>query len=252
MTGGKQGVAEKFAKAREYHRRAEVQQQVARQLMERVGRLPLPASPKVLEIGCGSGLLSQLLVNQVVDGHFLFSDLSHAMVQRARAGLASQGNYPFVVMDGEQPSVAGGFDLIISSLAIQWFLAPAAALVAWKNLLNPGGILAVAGLGNQTFHQWRAACELAGVPCRTPNYPTLAEMAGWAGEGGTTEEGFITVERPSALSFFQGLRAVGAHGTLVQAPPLAPNLLRRALKMADGDGSGVAMTYHILFRMIQT
>jgi len=104
----KAAIARSFdSAARSYDAHAPVQRRVARQLARHIASLPLPARPRILEIGCGTGFLSGALFARYPEGRFVFTDLSPAMARRCREKLARRGGHAqFAVMDGEFPAAA--------------------------------------------------------------------------------------------------------------------------------------------------
>lgn len=239
------GVRHAFARATGYHQRAVVQRRVAGQLAARLGELPLPPRPRILELGCGTGFLSTELQKQWPDGHLLLTDLAPAMVARCRAHGAHLPGCPgFAAMDGEHPAVAPGWDLITASLAFQWFGDLTAALHGFHDLLAPGGWLGFATLGEGTFAEWRRACAQAGVPCGTPRYPGAGELARcWPGGAAGVTETLLRVPYADGLAFVRELGAIGARTPVVGYPAQGPAPLRRVLRTLDHEWS---VTYHIL------
>ncbi|MBF0137187.1 MAG: methyltransferase domain-containing protein [Magnetococcus sp. DMHC-1] len=242
-------IATAFAAAETYHTRAAVQHQVATRLAGHLHTLSLPSLPRILELGCGSGFLSQHLCRQWPTSRILLTDIALPMVLRNQATLAGQLNKSsHVVMDGEHPAVGPGWDLITSSMTLQWFEALPAALHHLVTLLNPGGWLVYATLGRDTFHEWRQTCDRFGVPCGTPLYPTCQQMqAMWpaSGTGNITEE-HIRTEYPQPLTFLQDLKRLGAHQAAPNHRPVATGQMRRLLR-TKGSEPGFSVTYHVLY-----
>jgi SAM-dependent methyltransferase len=103
-----------------------------------------PDGAKVLEVGCGPGHLSIRLARQhglEVTG----LDLDPAMISRARANAARQGNG-----DQRRPSFLVGdvaslafpdrsFDLVVSTLSMHHWADPSAGLAEIGRVLRPGG-----------------------------------------------------------------------------------------------------------------
>ena len=76
----------------------------------------------MLEIGCGTGLLTQALRQQLNAAEWIATDLSAGMLESCRSRVEGQG-VRLVCMDGERLALRGEFDLICSSLAMQWFVS---------------------------------------------------------------------------------------------------------------------------------
>src|SRR3546814_2238188 len=77
-------------------------------------------------------------------------------------------------MDGEWPCFEGQwFDLIISSLAFQWFDNLTGALERLYALLRPGGSILFSTMAERSFAEWRAVHERFGLTAGTPHYPSL-------------------------------------------------------------------------------
>ncbi|WP_085446668.1 malonyl-ACP O-methyltransferase BioC [Magnetofaba australis] len=245
-------VAHAFSKAHGYHQRALTQRHIAEELDAQLEELELPNAPRVLEIGCGTGFLSAPVLRRWPQGDFLFTDISPNMLNRARAHLGGlPGRRQFVAMDGEQCALKPGFDLIVSSMAFQWFADLASTLTQLVSLLNPGGHLAFATLGAETFQEWRRACARQSAACGSPHFPTLDDMEKlWpAGGEGWLDEERVDVQHPSAHAFLRCLRDVGAHRSTLDHRPLSAATMRRLLRAAaarDGGG-GFSVTYHVLY-----
>src|SRR3546814_17531139 len=66
---------------------AHVQREVAQGLAAHIAGLPVRRDPRLLEIGCGTGLLTSALVEEGLSGDWVVSDLSPVMAARCREGL---------------------------------------------------------------------------------------------------------------------------------------------------------------------
>ncbi len=244
MSMAKQRIAAAFsAAAPAYDAAAALQRRVADELADLVCAAPL-AGP-ALEIGCGTGLLTRHLLHRLPDCDWTITDLSPAMV--ARCAETWPGLAAFRAMDGEAPdAVPGGWRLIASSLAFQWFEGLPAALARLADRLAPGGRLAFATLGAGTFAEWRRAHAELGLACGVRAFPTAAELqAMWpAGGLGKVSEARIDIRHADGRDFARGLKALGAHVPAPGHRPLDPGSFRRVLRRFDG---GCVATYHVLY-----
>ena len=243
----RQAVAAAFGgAAASYAANADLQQRVAGRLAERIAALPLAPAPRVLEIGCGTGFLSRALAARLPDADWVITDLAEPMVRECRRGFS--GDAAFLVMDGERPCLAGGFDLICASLALQWFGDIAATLAGWAALLNPGGQIAFATLAAGTFATWREAHRELGLAAGVPDYPSAEQLGGFLPGGG---DGRIDLEPvrcayPDGRTFLATLRRIGADVPAEGHRPLAAGQLRRVLRRFEPP-AGITETYQTAY-----
>lgn len=215
------GIASRFgARASEYDRHAGLQRAVAGRLAE---FLPREDVTSVLEIGCGTGLLTRHLLRRYPNARFTITDIAPGMVSRCRQAVGPLGevNIRFRVMDGEQPDVPETFDLVALSMTAQWFREPALALKTLAEISAPTGAVHYATLAPGGFPQWReslAALGLADGFIEMPDLPGVHHVESRA------------VDYGSALGFLSALKAIGATQPRPGYAPLSPGSLRRAIR----------------------
>lgn len=239
-----------FDRADRYDAHAATQHAVAQALAERIAALDLPRAPRVLEIGCGTGFLTEALLPRI-GGLWTVTDLAPAMLDRCHARIGERDDVRFRTMDGERPDLPhGSFDLICSSLAFQWFADLPGAIGRLTRLLAPGGRLLFATMAENSFAEWRRAFAEAGLPAATPDYPSaeaLAAMIPGDAEGGIAEDRFVE-RHADARAFLAALRGIGAQSPREGHRPLPIAALRRV--MAAFDASGASVTYHVAYGVI--
>ena len=239
-------VARAFDGAGRYDDAARVQAHAARQLARRITALPLPPAPRILEIGCGTGLLSQALVPHIAGAAWLLSDIAPAMLDRCAARIGPNPRVSYAVIDGERPAVDGRFDLICSSFAFQWFADLPDAIGRLKALLSPGGTLAFATMAAGSFAEWDAAHRTAtGAGAAMAAYPDADALRAM---GATVETECVSETHRDARAFLASLRAIGAHRPRTPRPPVPAPALRRA--MAAFEAAGATVTYTIAYGTI--
>lgn len=223
------------AAAPSYDRAAEVQRQVAGRVAAWVLETPPPPGASVLEIGCGTGLLTEHLVEGLQGRRLLATDLSEAMLERCKVRVGGHEGVTFAVMDGEHPTLGSQrFDRIVSSLAFQWFEDLEAALLRLRGALAPGGRIQFSTVGRDTFHEWRG---LLGDDSASP-FPAAEDLAPLA----TVWEERIPARFESGAAFLRHLRELGATVSAPGSRPLAPGALRAAAARFEG-----VATYHVLY-----
>jgi malonyl-CoA O-methyltransferase len=138
----------------------------------------------------------------------------------------------FAQMDGAHPTIPGPFDLICSSLAMQWIPDLAGAVARLRSLLSPNGKLVFNTLAQGSFAQWRAAYgdERPGIP-EYPS-PEMLRALGLAVSVGTIDHRY-----PSARDFLSALKAIGAGTPQPGYQPLPPAQLRRVMDRFEAQGA---------------
>lgn len=235
------------ARAGTYDFSADAQWLIATRLAERIEPARYPYRPRILEIGCGTGFLSAYLMKAFPAGEFILTDIAPSMLDRCRKRIGCGPRYR--VLDGERPlGLPCSFDLIVSSLAFQWFIDLGAGLDRLRDLLAPNGRLMFATLGCKTFVEWREAHAALGLCCGTPDYPSMENFPWPAERGYQLEEELIRQTYPSGLDFAKSLKALGAGEPILGHRPLSPGAFRRLLVSL---GTGFTATYHVLYGEIR-
>lgn len=246
----KNRIARAFGQARDYRDHAHIQRRVADRLASHIADASAVAGPSILEIGCGTGFLTEALAVRVKSPRWTITDIAPEMVERASAALDLPGDYR--VMDGEYPDLGDArFDLIVSSLAFQWFGDLPAGVARLAQLLEPGGILAFATMAAGSFSEWRAAHEALGLDTGTPHYPDSEGLRAMAPERFTTsiEIAPFVQRHDDARTFLRQLKAIGAATAKAGRPALSPGALRRV--MAVFDAGPRTATYQVAFCLFQ-
>ena len=234
-----------FDAARDYDAHSPVQARIAASLARRIGPLALPREPSVLEVGCGTGHLTEALAREDIGGTWLVTDLAPAMLDRARARLGDSPARRFAVLDGEHGPTPpeAPFDLVCSSLAFQWFADPAAAARRLMGQVRPSGWLALATLGEQTFHEWRDAHAALGLQPGTVPLPAPGHVATLF-PGAEIIIETETERHPTARDFLRALKAIGAATPAPGHRPLTPGALRRVMR--GFEQAGAQATYQVV------
>ncbi|RFD20557.1 dethiobiotin synthase [Komagataeibacter melaceti] len=248
----KDRIAASFDAAQDYEQAARVQRIAASELARRIAACHAPDAPlRILETGCGTGFLTRELRRLFPNAHITATDIAPRMLERLAHRMPDDSRLTLHHMDAEAPNLTGPFDLICSSLAMQWFGQRAHTLHLLASLLAPGGQMAFATLGADSFRQWRTAYAHAGVPCPMPDYPTLDTLQGeWPACGaGLWHEAEIVDVPASPLHFLRELRTIGANHT--DRLPASAGQLRRVLAAAEQAGPMV-VSYHVAYGLFRS
>lgn len=246
------------AGAARYDAAAELQRQLAAAVAAELAAVA-PRVRDLLEIGCGTGFLTQGLAERFPQARLTAVDLAPGMIEAARRRLAGRP-VAFLCADAEALTLPERFDAIASSATFQWFTRPEATLRRLAAHLRPSGLLVasifIEGTLQELFAAFRWAEEELGVP-PVPHGPRLLPAAAWcrlfeaaglAVEAATVGEVVRTYPSPRAV--VQAVKAIGANNAAGAAAP--PRVVRAMLRLYEerfGDGQGVPATYrHLLIR----
>lgn len=248
-------VAARFdAAAGSYDAHSAAQRHAAQRLVERLVPLGLPPRPHILEIGCGTGHLTERLARHFPGATIRATDIAPAMVAACQSRLCTNPHLCFEVMDGRRPAIpkkgipcghADKFDLICGNLVAQWFDDLPGACARLAALLAPGGSLLLSLPGGETFREWKAAHADLGLVAGTQPLPTPATCRAALPPGDNRVASEYWLDRPAdGLSFLRGLRAIGADTAAPGHTPLASAQLRRVLRKL---GPQPTLTYELIF-----
>ncbi|MCZ7530455.1 MAG: methyltransferase domain-containing protein [Acidimicrobiia bacterium] len=201
--GASPGSAPREWDAGSYHRVSTPQQQMAVAVLE---RLPLRGDEVVLDAGCGSGRISEMLLDRLPDGKVIAVDASEKMVERARDHLAGFGERASVqvadltaLAGPESLDLDAPVDAVLSTATFHWIADHDALFAALASVLRPGGRLVAQCGGRGNIDSARGV--VATVQAQAPY---AAHFAGWeppwhyASPEDTTERleraGFVEVD----------------------------------------------------------
>lgn len=246
----KQRISDAFGAAAERYDEHAGPQRTAAVLVADLAFHQRPAGvERILEIGCGTGLLTRDIQLRWPAAELVVTDLSPGMLTKAQIGGRVAGT--FVAMDGEAPGFEGEwFDLILSSLAFQWFERLDEALHRLVKLLRPGGSLIFSTMGEGSFSRWREAHRACGTGAGVPVYPSLDRLRAMLApyDDAYAFDELLSLPSGSARGLIAHLKGIGAVVPSEGRQPLSPKQLRQV--MARFDEAGGVDVYQVLFGRI--
>jgi malonyl-CoA O-methyltransferase len=226
-------------------------------------RQALQRARRILEVGCGTGHLTELLRQANPHATLVALDLEASLLQRARSRLGRDTGVHFVAADGEA-FTGGSYDLIMSNSVFQWFTRPGETMREYYRMLRPGGCLAFAILGPATFQELAASFQEAAGNLPPVESPEVAAVS-FSGE--ETWQRFLknagfqevalqrevrTETHPTVQDFLHALQATGA--TNPAPRPLSPRLFRHMAAIyhkAYGLNGSIPVTYEVIWAFAQ-
>ncbi len=222
------------SKVSSYNQHASLQKFTAQKLC---ALLPNAAPLKILEIGCGTGFLTEELQKKYPQSKILAIDISKEMVSVCAQKFIKYQNISFDIADGEGFLSTEKFDLIVSNLSIQWFENPIMGLYHLTSLLKSDGVLFYTTIGKEGFHEWKDVLNNLNLSSGLLDSPSYK---------GIFQEEKNVVNYKNALDFLSSFKKIGAQQPRPNYIPLKPVELIKACKSHDGKYKG-QITWHILY-----
>ena len=156
-----------------YEARAGIQRRAAEELAQAIG--PAERGP-VLEVGCGTGLLTRLLAARFPLDRITAIDVSERMVEETRR-LLPNPRVEVLAGDALHLDLSERFGLAVSSCAIHWMRPLGGAIAVMARHLLPGGLLAVSVMLEGTLAELHEA-RLRAAPAKPPlaRLPSMDEF----------------------------------------------------------------------------
>lgn len=253
----KQQIASSFGDAVSYYdNHADVQREVADRLIASLEpwRDIIPSGP-IIELGCGTGFVTEGLVELYPEKEIQVTDLSEEMVEYCRQRFTDRKNLSFRVQDAEDvPYDEPHYAMTVSGFTPQWFKDPAQTLGRWLQATKPGGLLLASFPGNESFPEWRDHCEELGLPFTGNKLPDVEEMVIKMSVGPAQVDYYedtVTENYESARDFFRELKKLGA-GTQRGGRSLTPKELSLLIDHWDSSTEGsIRVSYHVVFLAVK-
>lgn len=152
----KADVATSFSRAAPaYDTAARLQRVVGERLLQMLEGVQY-APTTILDLGCGTGYFRRALRQRYPCARYVGLDIAAGMVSHARDRSGGDGGW--IVADAEAlPFACESFDLVFSSLAMQWCYRPEHLFAELARVLRPGGLCVFTTLGPQTLSELREA-----------------------------------------------------------------------------------------------
>lgn len=147
------------AAAAQYDQHAQLQREIADRLIERLDFIKLDPQ-RILDLGTGTGYLINALKQRFPKAQIVGADLAHGMLAYAKQQHQSwkpwQKTPAWVCADAERlPFQDHSFDLVISSLMLQWCHPLDTVFRGIHRVIKPGGLVLFTTFGPDTLKELR-------------------------------------------------------------------------------------------------
>jgi malonyl-CoA O-methyltransferase len=257
-----------------YDSYAELQIDMANVLLKKINTASSPS--RILEIGCGTGNLTKMILDTYPDADLTINDISPRMLEVAVSKLHNQaGKINIINGDAEewlgrvnqqQELSSNAWGLILSNAVFQWFNHPLDVAKACLKLLQPDGKLAFSTFGPRTFqemhHAFCSAEQRLGLPAlrRGQTFMTKTDWENAFLNSGWTFQWFEEeriLHFDTVLEFLYSVKKIGASNALQYKKGQQEGLSKAVLKEMEHcyveyytDPEGIRVTYHLCYGVL--
>lgn len=215
----KQRIAAAFSgAAARYDAAAVVQRVVGEAVISRLDCIRLNPSV-VLDLGAGTGQITQVLQQRYPDAELIAVDLAPAMVEICQQYFHDGHKGKALCADAEAlPLEPQSVDLIVCNLMLQWLPQLETVLAQIKRVLRPGGLFMFSTFGPDTLCELRASWSTIDEHAHVNSFLDMHDVGDAVLQAGlcdpVLEAEHITVRYSRLRDLLQDLRDVGGHTVL--------------------------------------
>lgn len=251
--------------AAHYDSAARLQREVSAQLLERLEMIRV--QPKaILDIGCGTGYLTDSVARHYRDARILGIDIAEAMamhahrankgfVTRLRSALGRRAPCRFLCADAEAlPLATASMDMVLSNLTLQWCDARKVFSEVLR-VLKPGGLFMFSTFGPDTLKELREAWQAVDGEVHVHPFADMHDIGDWMLADGFADP-VLDVERlllgyRDVTALLRELKQLGAHNVAVSRRRALTGRerferFRAAYPTNDAQGN-ISATYEVVF-----
>ena len=251
----KDAIAKSFSKAaNQYDEYARIQHVLANELLN---LCPSQVKMSVLDLGCGTGYCLPELQKIYPQANITGGDLAPGMLQHAQL---QYPQFEYQISDAENlPFKGEQFDLIFSSLAVQWCDDFSQVLSNAYRCLKPGGHLVLSNLAAGTLQEMKQAWLDADKHQHVNEFTTQIELKKNISES-AFEKADVQVTthidyHPTVKALTDSLKRIGAHNiTQGRAKGLtSPSIIKQFKQAMENhrNEKGLPASYVVLTCVLQ-
>ncbi len=213
-----------------------------------VANHPLPAPPRrILDVGCGTGILTQKMAQKYPQSHIDAIDPSPNMSARCHGRGLPRVRVVTMALNDMDPSPQ--YDYVVSNAALQW-TPMADSFRHIRDLLQPQGVFYAAIYGRHTAVEWDRVLQDVGRPCVRPahrflTHDDLRQLGGayWPHWSVTTTR--ITQTFPSVIAALKSQKYTGVTQKATQNGLWTPRLITRLTEAFHRHYGAIQISYEI-------
>lgn len=200
-----------------YDSAAVLQREIAKRMGQRLDYMKQQPQ-RVLDVGCGTGYITEDVLKRYPKAEIIALDLAHNMAQKT-AKLGGWRRKPKAVCaDAEAlPFSDNSIDMLLSSLMLQWSNDLPAVFTGFHRVLAPNGLLLFSTFGPQTLMEIRESWSKVDAQPHTSQFPDMHEIGDALLQAGfqdpVTDMEMITMTYSSVRQLMRDIKRIGASNT---------------------------------------
>lgn len=244
----KELVKRRFSKAKNYNRQAIVQSYVHTKILNYIDNNSKQSFNKVLEVGCGTGILTQLVEKKYSIINWVLNDLTDSIIKEDVFTSNRLSRVEYIIGDAENIDLGNNYDLIISSSSIQWLHNPIKFINRLIGKLADNGVIIISTFSSNNLLEIK---HLLGVGL---NYNTVKDFQ----KGINTknfnieiEEELYTLEFDTPMDVLKHLKGTGVTAVAGESFSWNKSKLKEFEynynQLYKNSNNKVSLTYHPLY-----
>ncbi|MEI6217386.1 MAG: methyltransferase domain-containing protein [bacterium] len=229
---------------------------VALKLMPHMATLHRP--DRIVEIGCGTGLLTQLVADRFPDASIEAIDIAKDMIESSRRRFAGNRRVTFQEADALTFNPRSPVPLVVSSSTLHWISPPESLFRNIARMLTGDGrivfSLMLQGTLIELHESRRRVARGKPVLAALPDRDQILKACNDAGLIVTdSREEAVQVDYPSATDLLYALHDLGVTGGSISSSGTPLTRMELTKLLADyaesypADNAGVYATYRVLY-----
>ena len=205
--------------ATSYDQVAELQREMGDRLLSRLEYIRIEPGV-VLDIGSGTGVISEKLRKRYKNAKVMAVDFAHSMLMQARKRGSWLRKLPCLCADAEAiPLADNSVDLIVSNAMLQWCNDPEAVFREWLRVMRPGGVLMFTTFGPGTLSElqqaWAAVDDYPHVSRFADMHDIGDALLGGGWEGPVMDIDRFTLTYSDVKGLMRDIKSLGAGNAAV-------------------------------------
>lgn len=187
--------------------------------LDLLSRFDVGYSKSLLDLGCGTGFLTQELIKKGGAQEIIAVDLALSMLKVARGKREQLASVQYICADAaDLPLANNSINIIISNLALQWCQDLAQVFSGFNQVLKQGGALMFSTFGPATLQELKSSWQKVDDYEHVNSFYTVEELNVFLQQSGFTHIDIATkqyeLKYPTVLALMRELKGIGAHNVL--------------------------------------